>query len=118
MVAQSADAPRHLASLDLALARSLVKLDDAGGKSVPLRVDHPKKRTFQGVPADPRFVVIATPALPLRPGEDYTVSAADRLQTRDPALKTASLSVASAAAVSTHFAPRAATASRFSASMS
>ncbi|HLM71451.1 MAG TPA: hypothetical protein VK459_02125, partial [Polyangiaceae bacterium] len=82
--------------IDLALARSLVRLEDKAGKSVALRIDHPKKRTFQGVPADPRFVVIATPAVPLTPGDDYAFTAADRLPTSSgPAIKTTSFSVAS-----------------------
>ncbi|HZF53524.1 MAG TPA: alpha-2-macroglobulin family protein [Polyangiaceae bacterium] len=82
--------------IDLALARSLVRLEDEDGKPVALRVDHPKKRSFQGFPADPRFVVIATPVVPLKPGEDYTLSAADRLPTTSgPSIETTSFSVAS-----------------------
>lgn len=82
--------------IDLALAKSLVRLEDKAGKPVAIRVDHPKKKAFQGVPADPRFVVIARPAVPLNPGEDYTLTAADRLPTTSgSAIKTTSFSVAS-----------------------
>lgn len=81
--------------IDLALARSLVRLEDRGGKAVALRIDHPKKPSYQGIKVDPRFVVIASPAVPLKPGEDYTLRAADRLPVAGALTKSAAFTVAS-----------------------
>lgn len=80
--------------IDLGLAHALVEVHDAKGKRVPVRLDHPKGPTFEGVRVDPRFVVLATPVAPLTPGESYDLAASDRFRPADRAPTTTSFGVA------------------------
>lgn len=58
--------------VDPTKAQSLVRLEDEGGSLVPMALSHPLGPTFQGVPVDPRFVVLVrTP--PLERGKQLTL---------------------------------------------
>ncbi len=58
--------------VDLPRAQALVHVEAEDGSRVPMALSHPLGPTFQGVPVDPRFVVIArTP--PLGRGQELTL---------------------------------------------
>lgn len=58
--------------VDLVRAQSLVRIEGANGSRVPMMLSRPPGPTFQGVPVDPRFVVVArTP--PLERGKTFSL---------------------------------------------
>jgi uncharacterized protein YfaS (alpha-2-macroglobulin family) len=62
--------------VDLGRARALLSLTADGGKGVPISVAHPSGPTFQGVPVDPRFVVVVRPVMPLGRGHKHWLAIA------------------------------------------
>lgn len=81
--------------ISLAEARGLISLTDSKGKPVPVVLDHPRGKTFQGFALDPRMVVLIRPAAALPPGEELTLSARDRLPGgADAKVRTAGFTVA------------------------
>ncbi len=73
--------------IDLGRARSLVHLAGDDAKDVPLTFRHPSVPKFQGVPLDPRVVVLARPTHALTSGQSLELSAADGAENPGPVQK-------------------------------
>ncbi|AKT39109.1 uncharacterized protein CMC5_032560 [Chondromyces crocatus] len=58
-------------------ARKVISLVGEDERPIPLVFDRPRGRTFQGVEVDPRLVVLARPAAPLRAGQKVTLRVRD-----------------------------------------
>jgi len=79
----------------IAAARKLVRIEDGDGKEIPVVLDHPRGKAFQGVSVDPRMVVLVRPAAPLAPGQGFTLTAESQVPgAADARVRTASFRVA------------------------
>lgn len=61
--------------VDLGLASRLVSFTMGKDKKIPIVLTHPDRNAFEGQKIDPRFVLRATPAAPLKGGDQITVQA-------------------------------------------
>ena len=82
--------------IEIAVARGLIELRDKDGSRIPIVLDHPRGKSFQGVPIDPRYVVLIRPAAPLKHGQEVTLSAMDRVPGGAGQARTAAYTVAGA----------------------
>jgi uncharacterized protein YfaS (alpha-2-macroglobulin family) len=81
--------------IDLGLAARLVTFAKHGAKertSIPALFRHPERKAFEGQKIDPRFIVLARPATPLKGGETLTVEA--KAQKNDDESRTADYRIA------------------------
>ncbi|MEM6292218.1 MAG: alpha-2-macroglobulin family protein [Myxococcota bacterium] len=58
-------------------ARSLMSMTDAKGRSVPLKLRHPRKGLYDGTKVDRKYVIVARPKRPLKAGTTATFAVHD-----------------------------------------
>ena len=59
------------------VARTLMTMTDAKGRTVPLKLRHPKKGIYDGAKVDRTYVIVARPKKPLEPGSTATFAVHD-----------------------------------------
>lgn len=80
--------------VDLGLAGKLVSFKNEKDAKIPIVLRHPDRRAFEGQKIDPRFIVHATPAAPMKSGDKITVEA--RSQDEDDGNKSQEYRIAEA----------------------